>query len=171
MCVHACQHTRVSLPICCCDVFSLTSIRHAPPTYHQAIDRYITLCALWPRRKRGKQNPKKKKPCFSFMVHNFSQALVKARPELLERHIAMAGRAGSLSLTFLNKLLPYILHTSPLSEWIFHLPLCPFPCARFQGCCLASTVDDNLAFVFIFLSSTDNDHGTAAIENLWEDEH
>lgn len=157
----------------CCDVFSLTSIRRAPQTYHQSSDRCITLCALWPPRKRGKQSLKKKKPCFSFMVHNFSWALGKASPELLRRHVAVSGEAGILSVTFLNKLSPYILHCFPASGWIFHPQLGPSPSAHFSRplACLAPTVDDNLAFVFIFLSSADNGRGTKATVNLWEDRH
>lgn len=53
----------------------------------------------------------------------------------------------------------------------FYLQLGPLPSAQFSRPLSGITVDDNLASVFIFLSSSDNDRGTKAIEKLWEDEH
>lgn len=44
-----------------------------------------------------------------------------------------------------------------------------FPLLGSQGPLSGITVDDNLASVFIFLFSADNDRGTKATEKLWED--
>lgn len=44
-----------------------------------------------------------------------------------------------------------------------------FPLLGSQGPLVGITVDDNLASVFIFLFSADNDRGTKATEKLWED--
>lgn len=48
--------------------------------------------------------------------------------------------------------------------------ICPFsPLHSSQGLSSGITVDDDLASVFIFLSLTDNDRGTQAVERLLED--
>lgn len=92
------------------------------------------------------------------MVNNFSRALGKAAPELLERPVAMAAEAGIFSLTV-------------AVNGFFIFSSVPFPLHCSQGLLSGIMVDDNLASVFIFLSSADNEHGTKAIEKLWKDEH
>lgn len=80
MCAHAPLHTCVSLPICCRDVFSLTSICSARPNIPSPPPTETSLSVLYShRRKRGKQRLQRKKPCFFFMVHHFSRALGKGR--------------------------------------------------------------------------------------------
>lgn len=105
------------------------------------------------------------------MVYNFSPALGKAGPELLEEPVAMAREAGILSVTFCKQTFAIYLPVFFALWMVFHLQPCPSASAHSSRPVSDITVDDNLASVFIFLSSADNDHGTKALEKLWEDEH
>lgn len=56
-------------------------------------------------------------------------------------------------------------------SWMdFSFQLFPFPSEQFSRPLSGITVDDNLASVFIFLSSKDNDRGAKAAQKLWEEE-
>lgn len=74
MCAHAPLNTYVSLPICCCDVFSLTCVCCIPPIFPYITALTETSVFVFYSHPGYEVNKgcKRKKPCFSFMGHNFS---------------------------------------------------------------------------------------------------
>lgn len=138
------------------------------PQHPNAASTDSSLSVLYGRRGNEVNKASKTRGHVSLLWPTiFLWALGNAPPELLER----PGVQKFLSVTLFKQ--TFVIYLT-----VFCAPLLDFSFSiRSPPSVLLSrppsgiTVDGNLAPVFIFLSSTDNDHGTEATERLWEDGH